>query len=173
MAESFTCNVWDGCWAVEQSDEMVEWVLSKAPTPADSGVSPSAVLPSLQAAADIVAKALPTLTESGVPVVIALRTMATAISSIARSHGREPYGFAAGWPPETLALGFLSGALKFEWIGDTSESSCIGNLQGSLTALAGRFGFSCCEQRKIALKLDLLFCDAGWQHGSVGDSGDD
>ena len=117
VAESFTCNAWDGCWAVAQSDELAEWVLSKAPTPADSGVSPSAAPPSLQAVADIVAKALPTLTEAGAPVVIALRTMATAISSIARSHGRElVYGFAAGWPPETLALGFIGRAqVRVDW----------------------------------------------------------
>ena len=70
--------------------------------------------PEFQAAAEIVAASFPRLTESGVPAVIAFRAMAAAIQAIFRSQDRS--GFAKSWSRDQLALGFLVGALKCEWV---------------------------------------------------------
>ena len=85
LATSFTCNAWDSCWSTEHSDELARWVEAKqVPWKGSGGSSvPSA---KLEAVADIVVKALPHLTEAGVPVVFALRAMAAAVNAISRSR---------------------------------------------------------------------------------------
>ena len=104
----------------------------------------------LQAAAQDAAMALPLLAEAGVPVPVALRAMASAVSAIARSKGRAV--FAAHWPAKHLALGFLCGALKAEWVGCEDDSPCkVSNLQACLGVLRRRFGFVQQHHAKMAL----------------------
>ena len=161
-------------WATDLSDELALWVESKhipaadsgasasvehipAPVPL-SGASPRVPTEKLQAAADVVVRALPLLTEAGVLVAIALRAMAAAINAIDRSRGRAT--FAGSWPAEQLALGFLSGALKFESITSKDDSPCVVfNLQASLVALQHCFGFSKEHHKKMAIAFDCVFCD--------------
>ena len=51
--------------------------------------------------------------------------------------------FAQEWTPEKLAFGFLSGALKREWVGPGERAqACVANLHGSLARLRQRFGYS-------------------------------
>ena len=168
---SFTINVWDGCWSIEQSDEVIaEFVtvsgasLSARGLGAGLGASPSAPTEALQAAAHVVAEALPHLTESGVPFTIALRAMAAAINAIGRCREERP--IALGWPAQQLALGFLVGALKCEWIDEESRATSPASLQASLAALQDRFGVSRKHQPRIALAFDLLVCDSGLADGS-------
>ena len=111
----------------------------------------------LHAAASRVAVSLPHLIESGVPIAIALRAMAAALHTIDRFKGSAT--FAADWPEEDLACGFLSGALKSEWIDGKDENSCVAHLEGSLAALAQRFGLSGAERKLRALTFDLLYMD--------------
>ena len=111
----------------------------------------------LHAAAGVVAMSLPHLIESGVPVAIACRTMAAAMHAIGRFTGNTT--FAADWPEEHLALGFLSGALKSEWIEGKDGNSSAAHLEGSLAALGLRFGLSVAARKMMALPLDLLYMD--------------
>ena len=164
LAKCFTCNVWDGCWASDESDKLAEWVAECQNFAPGLGASSSedTRVPTwmLHAAANRVAMSLPDLTESGVPVVIAFRAMAAAMNTIARFKGKAT--FAADWPEEDLACGFLSGALKFEWCpsgGEKDDNSCVAHLEGSLAALAQRFGLSGAERKLRALPFDLLYMD--------------
>ena len=159
LAESFTCNVWEGCWATEYSDSLCAWALLKGQAmAARSGVSPSVPTGRLQAVGELVASALPHLTESGVPMDIAFRAMASAITAIHRSRGRAT--FAAQWPVRHLALAFLHGALKAEWT-DRGESPCVvANLASALRALQLRFGFGEAHQAGMSVAFDCVFSDA-------------
>ena len=88
---------WDDCWPNGQCDAVIQefvtgwWARLSA---RGSGASPSAPTEALQAAAHVAAEALPHLTESGVPVTIALRAMAAAINAIGRCR-----------PERSIALG--------------------------------------------------------------------
>ena len=160
LAESFACNVWEGCWAIEYSDSLCAWALNTGQAlAAGSGVSPSVPTSRLQAAGELVASALPHLTESGVPMDVAFRTMASAITAIHRSRGRAT--FAAQWPAGHLALAFLHGALKAEWT-YRGESPCVevANLASALRALQLRFGFGEAHHAKMSIAFDCVFSDA-------------
>ena len=168
LAQSFTCNVWEGCWATKYSDSLCAWALTTGLAKAagrlrltlDSGESPSTSMPTgrLQAAAEVVASSLPHLTQSGVPMDIAFRTMASAITAIHRSRGRAT--FAAQWPERHLALAFLHGALKAEWTPCRGESPCaVANLASALRALQCRFGFREAVRAKMSIAFDCVFSD--------------
>ena len=163
VEQSFTCTVWEGCWATETSDSLCAWAMSKGSgvspnVPTDSGASPKAFTERRQAVAVLVAKALPHLMEAGVPMVVALRAMASAIQAIHRSRGMAT--FAAAWADERLALGFLHGALKAEWIGEGASPCEVSNLPSSLRALQRRFGVGNSQFAAMAVELDCVFCDA-------------
>ena len=165
-AQSFTCNAWEGCWPTNESDSLCAWALdrvSRAPAP---GVSPRVPAATLQAAAEVVANSLPLLTESGAPVDVALRAMASAITAICGSKSTSVGSFAADWPAERLALGFLHGALKMEWV-DEGESPCVvTTLSSTLMNLRRRFGLGETPEPQVLTSLDLLFLDcAGFEHG--------
>ena len=152
--------MWEGCWATKYSDSLCAWALTKGQAmAADSGVSPSMPTGRLQAAAEVVASALPHLTESGVPMDVAFRAMASAITAIHRSRGRAT--FAAQWPERHLALAFLHGALKAEWTPCRGESPCVvANLASALRALQFRFGFGEAHHAKMSIAFDCVFSDA-------------
>ena len=172
---SFTINVWDGCWPIEQCDEVIaEFVtvsgaslraqgLGASLSARGSGASPSAPTEALQAAAQVVAEALPHLTESGLPSTIALRAMAATINAIGRC--RRGASLVPGWPAQQIALGFLVGALKCEWVDEESRATSPASLQASLAALQDRFGVAREHQPRVALAFDRLFCDAGLADG--------
>ena len=124
-----------------------------------SGASPSVPPAKMLDAAAMVIMALPRLIDSGVPVTIALRAMAAALQAIGRG-GNLRCSFAAAWPAEHVAFGFLSGALKAEWVRtDEEATSCIGNLEVSRGAVAERFGLTREFQEGNATAFDMLFCD--------------
>ena len=166
LAESFACNVWEGCWGTEYSDSLCAWALTKGQAMAagsgespsgGSGESPSWPTGRLQAAGELVASALPHLKESGVPMDVAFRAMGSAITAIHRSRGRAT--FAAQWPARHLALAFLHGALKAEWT-YRGESPCVvANLASALRALQLRFGFEEAHHAKMAIAFDCVFSD--------------
>ena len=120
----------------------------------------------LQDASVCVVSAFPRLVESGVPAAIAFRAQAAAIQAMARTTSAE-CAFAATWPAEQVAFGFLSGALKAEWVRDPCSSNleegkppCISNLEGSLGALAESFGLTREFQKSRALAFDCMFVGA-------------
>ena len=156
-SRSFTCNVWDGCWPVKDSDGLARWVETKQVLVPGPGASPGAVgsgataraqasgespdVPpaKMQDAAAFVVSAMPRLIESGVPLTIAFRAMAAATQAISRNSAR--CAFAATLPADQVAFGFLSGALKAEWVKppcisnlEEGKPPCISNLEGSLVA---------------------------------------
>ena len=112
------------------------------------GAGPALPTAKMQEVVVILLNSFSALIESGVPVTIALRTLATAIQAIGHGGGpgASPGDEAAAareraratLPANQAAFGFLSGALKSEWL----NSSEIGNLEGSRGALADRFGLS-------------------------------
>ena len=112
----------------------------------------------LRAAAEIVAKSLSKLCQSGVPLVVALRALAAAIEAMGRHRGVST--FAEAWSVEDVALGFLIGALKFEWRSVKEEKPCATSLEACVAALKERFGVSHESQRRT-LAFDLVFCDSG------------
>ena len=172
VEQSFTCNVWEGCWATESSDSLVVWAFSKgsgaspneptdsgaSPKPTDSGASPNVPTERLQAVAEVVARALPHLTQVGVPIVVAHRAIASAIQAIGASRGRAT--FAEAWADEHLALGFLHGALKAEWTDEGASPCEVSNLPSALRALQRRFGVRDSQVATMAVQLDCVFCDA-------------
>ena len=104
---SFTVNVWDGCWPIEQCDEVIDEFVTVSGASLglrDLGASPSAPTEALLAAAHVVVQALPHLAECGVPFTIAFRAMAVAINAIGRCRSERT--IAPGWLPQQLALGF-------------------------------------------------------------------
>ena len=104
------------------------------------------------------AQACPLLADAGVPVPVALRAMAAAVNAIALSRGRAV--FAVDWPAEHLALAFLCGALKAEWVGGEDKAPCkVSTLEARLSALKLRFGFAQKHHAKMALAFDCVFCD--------------
>ena len=180
LTRSFTCNVWDGCWQMKASDGLALWVETKqilAPGPGaspgasgseamprapGSGASPSGPPAKMLDAAALVIMALPRLIESGVPATIALRAMAAALQAIGRG-GNLRCSSAAAWPAEHVAFGFLSGALKSEWVRPGEEAtSCISNLEGSRGALAERFGLTREFHKGNALAFDMMYCDGDY-----------
>jgi len=112
---------------------------------------------SLRAAAEIVAKSLAKLCQSGVPIV-ALRALAAALVAIGRHRGAST--FAEAWSVQDLALGFLIGALKSEWRSVKYESPCAMSLEACVAALKERFGVSRESQRRTQA-FDLVFCESG------------
>ena len=179
LEKSFAVNVWDDCWDPDRSDSLAQWVTEHCKVPAasgsssmegDSGASSSSVsgsssgFPSdkLQATARVVATALPQLAESGVPVAVALRTMAAATEAIGRHQDRG--GFAQSWSRDQLALGFLLGALKCEWR-DADQGASFGDagvteLTSAQDALRDRF---IARTETFPLRdYELLFCDVGY-----------
>ena len=150
--------MWEGIWGTEYSDSLCAWALTTGQAmAAGSGVSPSVPTGRLQAAGELVASALPHLTESGVPMDVAFRAMASAITAIHRSRGRAT--FAAQWPARHLALAFLHGALKAEWT-YRGESPCVvANLASALRALQLRFGFEEAHHARMAIAFDCIFTD--------------
>ena len=166
-SQSFTCNVWDGHWPVKESDGLARWVESFGATaPAqDSGESSGVPPAKLQDASVCVVSAFPRLVESGVPAAIAFRAQAAAIQAMARTSAK--CAFAATWPAEQVAFGFLSGALKAEWVREPCSSNleegkppCISNQDGSLGALAESFGLTREFQKSGALAFDCMFVGA-------------
>ena len=156
-ASSFTCNAWDGCWTNSQSDELAEWALSRTASD-DPGASLGGPTAKLRAAADIIIGAQRALTDSGVPVAIALRAMAAAIHAISKSRGRCE--LAQRWPADHLALAFLIGALKCEWSGAHDEANCT-SPEGCLRGLRARMRGPVGEAQAVALACDMVFCDGG------------
>ena len=150
---SFTCNAWDGCWTNSQSDELAEWALSRTASD-DSGASLGGPSAKLRAAADIIIGSQQALTDSGVPIAIALRAMAAAIHAISKSRGRSD--LVQRWPADHLAVAFLIGALKCEWIGAHDEANCT-SLEGCLCGLRARMRGPTGEAQ--ALACDMVFCD--------------
>ena len=121
-------------WSDEQSDEVAAWVHRHRSMCKESGASPTVPPESLRAAAEIVAKSLAKLCQSGVPIDVALRALAAALVAIGRHRGAST--FAEAWSVQDLALGFLIGAFKSEWrsVKDKDESPCATSLQACVAA---------------------------------------
>lgn len=155
-ASSFTCNAWEGCWTNSQSDDLAKWALSRnaCDGPGASLGGPTA---KLRAAADIIIGSQRALTDSGVPVATAFRTMAAAIHAINNSRGRSEG--AQQWPADHLALAYLIGALKCEWSDIHHEANCT-SLEGCLSGLRTRMRGPMDESQARA--CDMLFCDVAF-----------
>ena len=165
---SFTINVWDDCWPIEQCHAvMSEFVaasrsslqalgLGASPSDPGSGASPRVPTERLLAASDIVMEAFPHLVACGVPVTIGWRAMASAMHAIDRC-GQAPH-CARHWPAQKLALAFLVGALKLEWIDETGKAPSLANLPATITALQQRFGVA--SEPASRLELDAVFLRA-------------
>ena len=134
--------------------ELAEWVLSRPRDPGASlGGPPTA---KLRAAADIIVGSQRALTDSGVPVAIAFRTMAAAIHAISKSRGRSD--LVQRWPADHLALAFLIGALKCEWSSAHDKANCT-SLQGCLCGLRARMPGPAGDPKEVAFACDMVFCD--------------
>ena len=162
-ASSFTCNAWEGCWTISQSDELAEWVLSRTAPDApgaslggasdDPGASLGGPTAKLRAAADIIIGSQRALTDSGVPIATAFRAMAAAIHAISKSRGRSD--LVQRWPADHLALAFLIGALKVEWSGAHNDANCT-SLEGCLCGLRARMRGPTGEPHALACDMVLF-----------------
>ena len=85
--------------------------------------------------------------------------MAAALQAIERNDSH--FAFAAAWPVEQVAFGFLAGAVKSEWVKpDLKASACILNLDASCAALADHFGLSRELYKSMALQFDCAYAGA-------------
>ena len=154
--DGFACNVWDGWWSQEKSDELVKW------TAEGSGVSPSGShkpepetkMPRDQVA-EVLAASVPTLTTAGVPIVIAFRTVAAALLALGYRRDRSDSCLGAPqWSIEQWAGVYLLGGLKFEW-GDQGESSGVTSFDACYAQLKAQLAPDI--ETKV---LDCAFMDA-------------
>ena len=92
------------------------------------------------------------------PISVAFRAMAAAFEAIHRSQGNAR--FAAEWPPQHLALGFLHGALKSEWQGEGASPCVVTNLTATLMALHRNFGFLDRYFAEVSVAFECVFEDS-------------
>ena len=119
---------------------------------------PDSELPREQIAA-LVAASVPTLTSVGVPVVIALRTVAAALLALGYRRSTSNYflGCRTGaprWPVQQWVGVYLLGALKSEW-GDQGESSGVTSFHACHAELKALLA-----PETTSNDLDLAFMDA-------------
>jgi len=154
----FVCNVWDRHWIQAQSDDLVTWAAEGSGESPSSSLrpEPDSELPREQIAA-LVAASVPTLTSVGVPVVIALRTVAAALlalgykrSTMACMYPRE----SSRWSVQQWVGVYLLGALKSEW-GDQGESSGVTSFHACHAELKAQLA-----PDTTTKDMDLAFMDA-------------
>lgn len=148
ISKSFTCNAWSNHWNTRQSIQLCEWVESMQSKNAASVIWSTAPCEKLYLASGIVAKSVPHLTESGVPVAIALHTTASAIESIGRSCPSND-SLVQHLPVVHLALGFIVGALSVEWIKGHGGSCGATVITVCLEKLLQRFGVAPHEWKHV------------------------
>ena len=156
----FVCNAWDRHWIQAQSDDLVTWAAEASGESPSSSLrpEPDSELPREQIAA-LVAASVPTLTSVGVPVVIALRTVAAALLALGYMRDRSNYflGCRTGaprWPVQQWVGVYLLGTLKFEW-GDQGESSGVTSFHACHAELKAQLA-----PDTATSMLDLAFMDA-------------
>ena len=152
--------MWDRHWIQAQSDDLVTWAAEGSGESPSSSLrpEPDSELPREQIAA-LVAASVPTLTSVGVPVVIALRTVAAALLALGYKRTTTTFMYpreSPRWSAQQWVGVYLLGALKFEW-GDQGESSGVTSFHGCHAELKALLAPDI-----TVLDLELAFMDASF-----------